>query len=180
MVIDATLDAVLSLTSLKPLGSATAPPALEQKFLHFCLGPEDSALLAVDSIAEVIRVPMTEVLPVPQMPSCVLGIYNRRGEMLWLIDLGHLVGYPLGFQPGSTISTGMAILLEVEGQLLGLVVLQVNDIEWHDPQQLQPPSATLFSPKLLPFVQGYLNGSGSTVLDPVAIAQSPLLQLNCP
>lgn len=175
---DATLDAVLSLSSLEPLDSATAPTASKQKFLHFCLGLKDTALLAVDSIAEVIRVPMTEVLPVPQMPSCVLGIYNRRGEMLWLVDLGHLVGYPLGFVPGSTIATGMAIVLEVEGEFLGLVVPQVNDIEWHAPQQLQPPCASLFSPKLLPFVQGYLNGSGSTVLDPVAIAQSPLLQLN--
>ena len=174
---DATLNAVLSLTSLDPLAWATAPEASKQKFLHFCLGPEDTALLAVDSIAEVMRVPMTEVLPVPQMPSCVLGIYNRRGEMLWLVDLGHLVGYPLLVVPGSTIATGMAIVMEVEGQFLGLVVPQVNDIEWHDPQQLQPPSATLFSPKLLPFVQGYLNGSGSTVLNPVAIAQS-LLQLN--
>jgi len=176
-MMDVSADIVLSLTSLDLLGAIAPPVTLQQKFLHFCLGPEDTALLPVEYIAEVLRVPMTEVLPVPQMPSCVLGIYNRRSEMLWLVDLGHLVGYPLRFESCNALATEMVIVLEVEGQYLGLVVPQVNDIEWYDPQQLQPPSVQLFSPKLLPFVQGYFKGSDSTVLDAVAIVQSACLRV---
>ncbi len=167
----------LPLTSLDLLETDSVAQVDREKFLHFALTPEDSALLPMESVVEVLRVPMTNVLPVPYLPSSVLGIYNRRGEMLWLIDLAHLIGYPVRFQPGSALVTGTVIVLEVQQQLLGLAVSQVYDIEGYDPQQLRSPSAQLFSPRLLPFVQGYFNDASSTVLDAVAIAQSPLIQL---
>jgi chemotaxis signal transduction protein len=170
--LDEPLLSVLSLASLDVLHPAAPTTTTEHRFLNFSLGHEDTALLPVESIAEVLRVPMTEVLPVPQMPGSILGIYNRRGEMLWLVDLGHLVGHPLTFQPGNPFVTGMAMVLEIEGQFLGLVVKQVHDIESIDPQTIQPPSTQLFSPKLLPFVQGYLSDSVQVVLDPHAIARS--------
>jgi positive phototaxis protein PixI len=161
-----------NLAHLDILNPTPAPQNTQEKFLHFCLHAAEDAFLPVSSITEVLKTPMTEVLPVPQMPQYVLGLYNRRGEMLWLIDLGHFVGYSLGFQPGNSFVTGMAIVLETDGQQLGLVVPKIYDIEWHDPRQLQPPSIQLFSAKLLPFVQGYLSESGATVLDPWAIAKA--------
>jgi positive phototaxis protein PixI len=167
----------LPLTSLDLLETDPVAQVDQEKFLHFALTPTDSALLPMKGVVEVLRVPMTDVLPVPYLPSCVLGIYNRRGEMLWLIDLAHLIGYPVRLQPGSVLVTGTVIVLEVNQQLLGLAVSQVYDIEGYDPQQLKSPSAQLFSPQLLPFVQGYFDQASSTVLDAVAIAQSPLIQL---
>ncbi len=167
----------VTLSSLDLLEIDPSSQVAKEKYLHFALTTDDSALLPMDDVVEILRVPMTEVLPVPFLPSCVLGIYNQRGAMLWLIDLAHVLGYPLGFQPGSLLSNGMVIGLEIDRQQLGLVVPQVYDTEEYDPLQLQPPSAQLFSPQLLPFVQGYFDRASSTVLDPVAIAQSPLIQL---
>jgi positive phototaxis protein PixI len=68
------------------------------------------------------------------------------------------------------------MVVQVQGQSVGLVVQQVNDIELHDLQQLQPVAPGLFPPKLLPFVLGALRGDNGTVLDVIAIAQYPLWQ----
>lgn len=160
---------VLSLANSEPISAVATTPS-QQRFLQFSLQGNDPALLPVEYIAEVLRLPIGEVLPVPHMPSFVLGIYNWRGEIIWLVDFDRLVGHPIGFCCTTQAIKGMIIVLEVE-RFFGLVVSQIDDIGWHDPAQLCPPSGQLFSPKLLPFVQGYFS-SGITVLDPVAIAKS--------
>ncbi|MBW4633721.1 MAG: chemotaxis protein CheW [Iphinoe sp. HA4291-MV1] len=165
---------VLAVTSLELLGLDPLPPETNlSKLLRFPLGLLDSALLPIEQIAEIIRVNLAEILPVPEMPSCILGIYNWRGEMLWLVDLNHLVGYRLLSAGG----TPVAIVVIVNEQAVGLVVSQVDDIELHDLQQMQKAVAGLFPPKLQPFVLGALP-NGSTVLDMTAITQCPLWQVH--
>ena len=167
-----------AIANLESLFAVAATPEIGQKFLRFQLCPESTALLPVDGIAAVISIAVAEILPVPPMPGCVLGIYNWQGEMLWLVDLVHQVGFPSTLRRGNLSTTVMAIVVQVDGQSLGLVVPQVYDIESHDPQQLQPASTALFPQKLLPFVQGYLTCDRSTVLDVAAILQDPLLQIH--
>lgn len=169
-----TLQSVSAVTSLDPLGLDPLPPETNlSKLLRFPLGLQDSGLLPLEQIAEVIRVNIAEILPVPEMPSCVLGICNWRGEMLWLLDLNDLVGYP----PLTAAETPVAIVVMVNEYTAGLVVPQVDDIELHDLQQLQKAAAGLFPPKLLPFVLGALP-NGSPVLDVTAITQCPLWQIH--
>ncbi len=145
-----------------------------QKFLHFNLSKKLAALVLVEDIAEVLHVPKSSLLPIPQMPPCVLGIYNWRDEMLWTIALGELFQLPAIDIP-STDSTISVIVAEMDGQYLGLVVDRVNDIEWHELKSIQPPRAQLFSAQLLPFMQGYLS-DGTILIAPRAIACSPLIQ----
>ncbi|MGH7998673.1 MAG: chemotaxis protein CheW [Brasilonema sp.] len=163
---------VLAVVSLEPLELDPLPPETNlSKFLRFPLGLEDCVLLPLEQIAEIIRVNLVEILPVPEMSGCILGICNWRGKMLWLLDLNHFVGYSV-----LTIGvTPIAIVVMVNEQAIGLVVPQVDDIELHDLRQLQKASAGLFPPKLLPFVLGSLP-NGSTVLDVTAITQCPLWQ----
>ncbi|HEY9297736.1 MAG TPA: chemotaxis protein CheW [Phormidium sp.] len=150
-----------------------------EKFLRFQLGTEGIALLPLSIIKQVMQVSVTEILSVPQMPSSVLGIYNWRGEMLWMVDIGKFMGFP-------DLTTGglenlMAIAIQVEEQYLGLVVQQINDIELHDVNQINMPSLGLFSPEILPYLQGYLIGANKEVLmvlNANAIAHAPLWQLN--
>lgn len=151
------------------------PPETRQRLLRFPCW-EESALLPLEQITEIIRLNVTEILPVPEMPSCVLGICNWRGEMLWLVDLNHLVG-------GTSIAlaatvTPVAMVIQVNEQAVGLVVSQVHDIELHDLQQLQPAVTGLFPSQLLPFVKGSLLGGSGIVLDVTAISQCPLWEIN--
>ena len=75
-----------------------------RKFLRFYLGGNNSqntsmangdlALLEAEIVTEVITISAKELLAVPQMPYCVLGIHSWRSEMLWIVDLENLLGYP--------------------------------------------------------------------------------------
>lgn len=149
----------------------------DQKFLRFALGSEDRGMVSLEQIVEVISLTSADILPVPEMPNCVLGIYNWRGKMLWLIDLNHLVDYP-PLLPLDRQTPLMAMVIEIKGHSIGLVVEYVHDIELHDVQQLQPATADVFPSRLLPFVAGYLPDSNGIVLNTQAIALCPLWQIH--
>ena len=168
------------ISTLTPVGTIEAINAsLEEgeKFLRFHLGAEGIALLPLNVIKQVMQVSVAEILPVPQMPGCVLGIYNWRGEMLWLVDIGQLLGFP----PLSSAENVMAIAIQIEDKVLGLVVRQINDIERHHLDQINLPAIGLFAPELMPYLQGYFIGANQEVLmvsNARAIANAPLWQHN--
>lgn len=151
----------------------------ELRFLRFYVNAEETALLPLTSIQEVLKVPVAEVLPVPHMPDCVLGIYNWRGEMLWLVDLAQQLGFLSVLVDSHRAETVTAIVIQTDRQCLGVVVPRIREIETHSLQQLQPPSSA-FPSKLLSFMQGYFSSSGSPVLNSKALIQDPLLQVHCP
>ncbi len=149
----------------------------KQKFLSFNLGARDTAVISLQHITEVLQVSLTEICGVPQMPNCVLGIYSWRGEMLWLVDLEEMLGYPPLLQGSNFLSKMMAIILESEGKYLALLVRNLIDIEWMDIEQMKFPDGNLFYPAMSPFLQGYfINNSQEMIfsLDALAIIQAPL------
>ena len=161
----------MSVSSLDPLLLDSRPEDSHQKFLHFSIKSEENVLLALEHITEVIRLKTAEILPVPEVSDCVLGITNWRGEMLWLVDLGKLAGDPPLFAVQGKLLP--VIVVQAKGQSLGFAVQSIGDIELHDPTQIQPVASGLFPPKLLPLLSGYLPSKGGAVLD-VAITQLPL------
>lgn len=150
------------------------PPPIDthERLLRLSLSSQDDALLPLEQITEILTVEMADLLPVPEMPDCVLGICNWRGEMLWLVDFHHLVGYSSPLQQESCLIT--VLVVQVNHQLIGLGVQQVKDIELHDLQLLQPAIPGLFPTQLLPFVAGLLPGWSDPVLNIQAIAQCSL------
>lgn len=181
--------------------------ALEQqsdlaKFLRFYFSLEDTALLPLKNVKEVLNIPLMGILPVPHMPDCLIGIYNYRGEILWLVDLGAQLGFvpstefikgmispnelaiktttALGAKQGVTLTNDLptltVIILHDEDKYIGIVVPKVVDIEMHDLQEMQYPSEDLFSANILPFLKGYLIRSSSPVLDINALIKDPQLQ----
>lgn len=148
-----------------------------QKFLRFALGNQNCGLLPLEQIAQVISITLGEILPIPEMPSCILGISNWRGKMLWLIDLNHLVDYPPLLQSKTESNELMVMVIQMNGQFMGLAVQHVNDIELHN-VTLQPANSSLFPPRLLPFVQGYLPNAQGLVLNIEAIALCPMWQVH--
>lgn len=148
----------------------------KQKFLSFNLGLKDTGVISLQHITEVLQVSLPDICGVPQMPGCVLGIYNWRGEMLWLVDLEEMLGYPPISQGENFLSRIMAVVLENNGKYLGILVRQLKDIEWLDTNQMKTPPAELFYPAMSPFLQGYFINSAEEMmfnLDATAIIQSP-------
>ena len=149
--------------------SVTTTSKQLRKFLQFQLGGKERALLEAEIVTEIIIVPESQILPVPQMPYCVIGIYSWRSEMLWIVDLENLLGY------ASSISTAtqnlelvesnfMVMVVEVKGQSLGLIVPNVSDIIQLDWQELKPPSSELFAEDIQAFLQGYFTDSNQEIL----------------
>lgn len=149
----------------------------ELRFLRVCFNAEETALLPLTSIQQVLKIPVTEVLPVPHMPDCVLGIYNWRGEMVWLVDLAQQLGFSSVLLDSHRLEAVNAIIIQNDRQCLGIVVPRVYEIETHSLQQLQPPPSA-FPAKLLSFLQGYFSSFNSPVLNSKALIQDPRLQVH--
>ncbi len=169
-------------------GSNTNPVAAaveEQRLLRFYLQGNESALLPISSIQEVLQVPKLGLLRVPGMPRSILGVSNCRGSILWMVDLALLLGLETAptssaAQPWQALNRAQQslniITIQAAGESLGLVVPKVMDIETHATQQIQPPSADLFSSQLLPFLAGYLTRSCSPVFSASALIEHLQLQ----
>ncbi|MHC5612443.1 MAG: chemotaxis protein CheW [Nostoc sp.] len=153
----------------------------KEKFLSFNLGVMDTGVISLQHITEVLQVSLPEICGVPEMPNSVLGIYNWRGEMLWLVDLEAMLGYPPISQGANLLSIMMGIVLENKGKYLGLLVRQLIDIEWLDTKQMKPPTSELFYPESSPFLEGYfINDSDQMIfnLDAITIIQAPMWRIH--
>ena len=81
--------------------------------MQFQLNYNTRALLPAENVTEIITISEREILPVPQMPDCVMGIYSWRSEILWIIDLRNLLGF-LKTEDGETLdSPSQASLIRV-------------------------------------------------------------------
>ena len=162
------------------MGSATAEDVKQEQFLRFHLEPDLNAALPVDQMTEVFTVSTTKVVPIPHMPPWVIGVYNWRGEILWLIDLGYLLGGTPLYQQTSSRSLYTAIVVNSQQaggrqgsstagkKMLGLAVNRVEDMEWFNSDLIQSPPESAVNPALVPFLRGYWlknNGEIVVVLD---------------
>ena len=164
--------------------SLSSSRATEQ-FLRFYLWPNTTALLPVQQLTEVLTIPRNQIVPIFQMPAWVMGAYNWRGEVLWMVDLGHLVGLTPWHKQANNASAYTAIVLQSPAQEstatnpkienLGLVVSRVEDIEWCNSDEIQSPPASTVTPELVPFLRGFwlkANGEMLVALDGKAIIAS--------
>jgi positive phototaxis protein PixI len=157
-----------------------------EQFLGAQLLPATNVLLSVAQLIEVLVIPVGQVIPIPDLPAWVMGVYNWRGEILWITDLAALIGLPPLFQSGFSRSSYSVIVIhagsersqrrsisQATGQkLLGLAVNQIIGMEWCDPGLIQSPPGFAVTPELAPFLRGYWlkeKGDLLTVLDSGAI-----------
>jgi purine-binding chemotaxis protein CheW len=88
-------------------------------------------------VQEVIRVgPMT---PVPYAPREILGIFNLRGRIVTIVDIGQL----LGFAPAVTGADGRIFIVEDRNEFIGLLVDRVDEVVEVEREQWQPPPANV-------------------------------------
>ncbi|MDY6805559.1 MAG: chemotaxis protein CheW [Cyanobacteriota bacterium] len=150
-----------------------------QKFLRFQLGGSDLCLLPTEGVLQVLQIEIEHILPVPQMPGCVMGVYNWRGDLLWLVDFPHLVGLPPLLSEDVNLTSRTTVVVRLNNKLMGLVVDRVEDIEERDLGEMQPLAAGLFSSELLEFLQGYFVTDDLKMLmvfEAEAVLNSPVWQ----
>ncbi|MEB3357053.1 MAG: chemotaxis protein CheW [Synechococcales bacterium] len=164
-------------------GAVTPPPSLSiplspsstdfQRFLRFNLVNRQTALIPLQQIREVIQIAPPDILPIPQMPDCVIGVCNHQGSVLWLIDCNLQMGLPSVLIEGSA-PTLTVVVMQQESRSLGLVVPCVMGIETYGKAQILPPDKERFSPSLRPFLGGCLANSTSPILSVAALMKVPV------
>lgn len=142
-------------------------PKQEKQFLQFYLEPDTKVMLPIAELTEVITIPLGQIIPIPHMKEEVMGVYNWRGEILWMIDLGKMVGLLPWYEQTRNTANYKAIVVSIkvkekEGSAknvkakLGLVVSRVEDIKWCEEKSIrQPTSSSQEKSSLLKFVRGY-------------------------
>lgn len=151
------------LSQLTPADASPKASSEGDRYLGCYLEPDLTVALAVQKITEVLTIPTSEVTPIPHMSPWVMGVYNWRGEVLWMMDLGHLLGLTPWYQQTRHHAAHSVLIartlagtsIQEESKKIGLVVSQVRDIETLDSGRMQAPSPTMASPELAPFLQGY-------------------------
>jgi positive phototaxis protein PixI len=149
-----------------------------QQFLRFQIQPCDAAndqpnlmaLMAVDLVTELVNVPIDRVMPMPHLPPAVRGVYNWRGEILWIVDLAILLGAPTtlcrtrSLQP--TVILSGVVKHEVRQQTtVGFVVDEIAEIEWCDLDRIQAIAADSIYQKFSRWASGlWQDASGDSFL----------------
>ena len=101
--------------------NASDTEAPRREFLTCRLGDETYGIdiLKVQEIREI-----DVVTRVPRVAPYVRGVINLRGAIVPIVDLGLMFGFPEAI----ALKAASAIVLNVEGRLVGLVVASVSDV----------------------------------------------------
>jgi positive phototaxis protein PixI len=145
----------------------------EELFLRFVLLPDTKLMLPIKQISAVLKIAYGQIIPIPEMPPWVMGVYNWRGDIIWMIDLGNLVGLTPWMEQNLTSSQHKVIIIRPSnvknlGQSnhnsIGLVISDVEDLDSCNIQELHSPPASAITEELAPFLRGYWIKDNSDIL----------------
>lgn len=148
------------------------------QFLRFPADDRTHAMLPVEQLTEVLTLASNQVVPIPEMPAWVLGVYNWRGEILWIVDLGQLLGGRSLHQQSTALQSYTVLVAQHRRantpSHLGLAVRMVDDLHWCDPSDIASPPPAVITSQLAPFLRGYTLGIDGEML--LALDITPLFE----
>ncbi len=139
-----------------------------------------SVLIPMIYVQEVIALPAHRLSALPNMPAPVLGLMNRRSQVMWLADLAYVLGIGrLDLAP----QTHNVVVLKVGKLSVGFAISAIEGMV-AVPPECQIPVPTQVPPSVLPYLQMCARlGEGPQkdsellmVINPEALLQSPVLQ----
>ncbi len=160
----------------------------QQQFLRFSIQPGLMALIEIERTIELVNIPISRVVPMPHLPPAVRGVYNWRGDILWVVDLAVLVGggkevsrkyrslqpivilssTPVAEQTRSTPAT-----IDYQADTaIGVIVEEIVEIEWCDLDLISSSLPSNLDPELAKWMRGVWEsptGENFLVLDAAAI-----------
>jgi purine-binding chemotaxis protein CheW len=107
-----------------------------KQLISFTVGAEEYGLELL-RVKEVIR--MRQITWLPKAPSCVRGIINLRGEVIPIVDLRER----FGMQGQEQTTMTRVIVVEVEGEPVGMVVDSASQVVRVPADQFEPPPAVM-------------------------------------
>ncbi len=118
------------------MSTACAADAQTVPVVSFYVGPLLLGL-EITQVREINR--QLELTPVPHAPREVRGVVNLRGEVVTVLDVHQVLGFP---SPQITPQSRNLIVFH-QGEVVGLLVDRVWDIVNVPQDQISPPPANL-------------------------------------
>lgn len=164
--------------SSKKLTKSAINQSAEQ-FLAFSITSNQKALLPTRQLLEIVNVNLTQITAIAGLSSpSVMGIYNWRGDVIWVVDLASMLGYkPLYAQEynlGNFQDKCHIIFLRSQDTVLGFAVAKVWQMVRCDASTIQTTNLGFANQAAMQACRGYwLSDKNETflVLDGNAIAQ---------
>jgi twitching motility protein PilI len=131
---------------------------LGELYLRFYISSGDEFALPATGIREVIEAGSEEITPIPNVSPFLLGTLNLRGRVIWVADLGQLLG---DLSPLKTDRSEIPVIAAEDSDIiLGLAVDRIGDTDWLDVKSLSKPTSVTETMK--PFLLGeWVFGEGS-------------------
>ncbi len=91
--------------------------------------------IEITAVESIIK--MQEITVVPQSPDFVEGLTNLRGDVLPVIDLRKR----FGIRPSKNLDEERIVVVEVDGQQVGMIVDAVTEVLTVEGEAIEPPSS---------------------------------------
>ena len=119
--------------------SKSSKSKIETSFIELSTFYVGDALCGMDilKIQEINK--LMEMTEVPQAPDYVLGILNLRGQIVTIIDLGK----KLGLSSTKKNNGARNIIVNADGEYIGLLVEKISDVEHADLEKIEPAPANI-------------------------------------
>ncbi len=142
---------------------------LTDQFLTFALAPDQQALLPTHQMLEIVNVSLSQITPISGLSPSVMGIYNWRGDAIWIVDLASLLGYtPLYSQEydlGKFQDRCHVLFLRSQDMIVGFAVHHVGQMVRCDTTKIQSLALSNSNTVLSEVCSGYwLSGNNETLL----------------
>jgi positive phototaxis protein PixI len=143
-------------------------------FLRLKIDDQTCAVIPMLQIQEAIVLPAGKVSVIPNLPSPVLGLFNRRSSLLWLVDLPEI----LGLEPIDRHAHSYDVaLLKVGPTPLAIAVRSIQGVTRFTQEEIESPIGS-FNPAFTPYLRGWILQEKELVLvlEPEAIINAKVLK----
>jgi twitching motility protein PilI len=118
-------------------------------YLKFQLNQQTGAALPVKHTQEALVIPGELVTPMPNMPSCILGLMNWRSQIIWAIDLPKM----FNLESPDNRQQYNIIVIRLDSLILGLVVQEITGTIKFLAEDIRSPLGQV-NPSLTPYLSG--------------------------
>jgi positive phototaxis protein PixI len=142
-------------------------------FLRFQLDRQTTAVVPMLQTQEAIILPAGRISVIPNLPAPVMGLFNRRSSLLWLVDLPDI----LGLEPIDRHAHSYDVALLKVGQTpLAVAVRSILGVTRFNKEEIESPIGS-FNPAFTPYLHGWILREQELVLvlDPEAIINAKVL-----
>ena len=145
-----------------------------EMFLRFRLDEQTTAVVPMPQTQEAIVLPVSRLSVIPNLAAPILGLFNRRSSLVWLVDLPEMLGLEPLDRHRQSYDT---VLLKVAENPLAIAVQEILGVVRFDAANIKSPIGS-FNPAFTPYLRGWILQEQELVLvlDPEAIIDAEVLK----